>query len=118
VATIVSGGYSPEQALAFIDTDDLKRTETVDAPPPDGTPTDPPAPQNENEPQSTAPPADDHPAPAAAPEVTDRAAGEHSAPARPVNPFERRELIRREFRSYTNRVLALPRHQPPKENSA
>jgi HK97 family phage prohead protease len=104
-----------------------EHTETVDAPPPDGTPTDPPqapqgppdAPQHDqNEPQPTAPPADPHPAPEAAPEVTDRAAGEHSAPARPVNPVERRELIRKEFRAVTNRVLALPRHQPPKENSA
>jgi HK97 family phage prohead protease len=71
-----------------------------------------------SEPQPTAPPADDHPAPQAEPEVTDRAAGEHSAPARPVNPVDRRELIRKEFRAYTNRVLALPRNQNPKENSA
>jgi HK97 family phage prohead protease len=71
-----------------------------------------------SEPQPTAPPADDHPARQAEPEVTDRAAGEHSAPVRPVNPVERRELIRKEFRAVTNRVLALPRNQNPKENSA
>jgi hypothetical protein len=73
---------------------------------------------DQSEPQTTAPSADDHPAEQAAPEVTDRAAGEHSAPTRPVNPVERRELIRKEFRAVTNRVLALPRHQTPKENSA
>jgi HK97 family phage prohead protease len=84
--------------------------ETVDAPPPDGTPTDPPAtPAASNEPQPTAPPADPHPAPEAAPEVTDRAAGEHSAPTatRPVNPAERRELIRKEFRSRFDRLMAI-----------
>jgi HK97 family phage prohead protease len=73
---------------------------------------------DQSEPQTTAPSADSHPAEQAAPEVTDRAAGEHSAPTRPVNPVERRELIRKEFRAVTNRVLALPRHQTPKENSA
>jgi HK97 family phage prohead protease len=73
---------------------------------------------DQSEPQTTAPPADNHPAEQAAPEVTDRAAGEHSAPTRPVNPVDRRELIRKEFRAVTNRVLALPRHQTPKENSA
>jgi HK97 family phage prohead protease len=76
---------------------------------------------NNIEPQPTAPAADPHPTtdPVAAPEVTDRAAGEHSATtARPVNPVERRELIRKEFRAVTNRVLALPRNQNPKENSA
>jgi HK97 family phage prohead protease len=134
---LLGSGYTPGTAVAFVNRDGAgldelrhtgelsvqlqptRSTETVDGPPPDGTPTDPPAPpappEPSNEPQATAPPADDHPA---GPDVTDRAAGEHSAPARPVNPFERRDLIRREFRSYTNRVLALPRHQPPKENSA
>lgn len=105
-------------------------TETVDAPqpveaaPPPDVPAGSPNVEQQieiaspSEPQSTAPPADDHPAPQAAPEVTDRAAGEHSAPARPVNPVERRDLIRKEFRAVTNRVLALPRNQNPKENSA
>lgn len=139
VEALLAAGYTPESVDAWVNgggpLDELKhtgkfsvqlqppeeRSEIVDAPPPAGTPTDPPAPpEPSNEPQPTAPPADPHPAtdPVAAPEVTDRAAGEHSAPARPVNPVERRALIRAEFRSYTNRVLALPRHQAPKENSA
>jgi len=92
-------------------------TETVDAPPPDGTPTDPPrvapdAPQHDqHEPQPTAPTADPHPAtdPVAAPEVTDRAAGEHSAPTAcwPVNPVERAALIRSEYRQRLNRLMAI-----------
>lgn len=137
VASLVDAGYTPDSAVAFVndfDVNELKHTgklsvqlqpqrstETVDAPPPDGTPTDSPAPPEPpatpSEPQPTAPPADPHPEPAG-PEVTDRAAGEHSAPARPVNPVERRELIRKEFRAVTNRVLALPRNQNPEEKSA
>jgi HK97 family phage prohead protease len=63
---------------------------------------------NTIEPQPTAPPADPHPAPQAAPEVTDRAAGEHSAPTtRPVNPAERAALIREEFRARFNRLMAI-----------
>lgn len=92
----------------------------VEADPPPGEDPQPVAPEKvPDEPQPTAPQADPHPAPQeeAAPEATERAAGEHSAPARPVNPFERRDLIRREFRSYTNRVLALPRHQPEGESA-
>lgn len=98
-------------------------TETTDVPPPDGTPTDPPQvpPAAASEPQPTAPSADPHPAagpdPAAAPEVTDRAAGEHSAPARPVNPIARRDLLRKEFRGFTDRYLAARRHQDKKESA-
>jgi uncharacterized protein len=92
--------------------------ETAPPTPAEGDETVPPAENAQNEPQSTAPPADDHPAPEAAPEATERAAGEHSAPARPVNPVERRALIRKEFRAYTDRVLALPRNQNPEEKSA
>lgn len=112
IAALINAGYTPETALAFVndaDLDALKR-DTVDAPPPDGTPTDPPAtPAPQNEPQPTAPPADPHPEPAG-PEVTDRAAGEHSAPTRPANPFVRRDLLRKEFRAYTQRYLDARRH--------
>jgi HK97 family phage prohead protease len=60
------------------------------------------------EPQPTAPTADPHPAPQAAPEVTERAAGEHSAPTtRPVNPTERAALIRAEFRARFDRLMAI-----------
>lgn len=108
---LLAAGHSPEKALAIVN-DEEKRTETVDAPPPGGTPTNPPQapPEPQNEPQPTAPAADDHPAPQAEPGVTDRAAGEHSAPTvRPVNPTERAALIRDEFRDRFNRLMAIQR---------
>jgi HK97 family phage prohead protease len=71
------------------------------------------------EPQPTAPQADNHPAPEAAPEVTERAAGEHSAhTSRPVNPVERRDLIRAEYRDRLEHLLAITRSSPDKKESA
>jgi HK97 family phage prohead protease len=70
-----------------------------------------------NEPQPTAPTADNHPAPEAAPEVTERAAGEHSAPARPANPFERRDLIRAEYRDRLKHLLAIQSSPNQKESA-
>jgi uncharacterized protein len=74
---------------------------------------------NTIEPQPTAPPADSHPSQDAGPEATGRAAGEHSAPtSRPVNPVERRELIRAEYRNRLEYLLAITRSSPDKKESA
>jgi HK97 family phage prohead protease len=138
VRTLIDAGYTPESVVAHVmQGEPLQHTgkfsvqlqperstepTPVEASPPADVPVGSPNVEQQIEiqpdPQSTATSPDDHSAQRADPEVTDHAPGEHSAPARPVNPVERRELIRKEFRAVTNRVLALPRHQPPKENSA
>ena len=132
VASLVNAGYTADSAVAFVNSSSLdqlthtgklsvqlqpqRSTETVDAPPPDGTPTDPPA-LPQPDPQSTAPSPDDHSARRADPEVTDHAPGEHSAPTRPANPVERRDLIRAQFRQVTERYLDARRQQTKKESA-
>jgi uncharacterized protein len=121
---LLAAGHSPEKALAIIN--DKTRTETVDAPPQNGTSTGEITAisdfskirieNNQIEPQPTAPPADDHPA-EAGPEATDRAAGEHSAPTRPLSPIARRDLLRKEFRAYTDRYLDARRQTNIKESA-
>lgn len=126
VRTLIDAGYTPESVVAHVNHGEpLQHTgnvsvqlqpqrsaETVDAPPPDGTPTDPPAPPSD--PQSTASSPDDHSTQRVDPEVTDRTPGEHSAPAtRPVNPVERAALIRDEYRARFNRLMAI--QKPTKE---
>jgi HK97 family phage prohead protease len=90
----------------------------VQADPPPGEDPQPVAPETPSEPQPTAPQADPHPAPEAAPEVTERAAGEHSAPARPVNPVERAARIRAEYREKLEYVLAITKSSPEQKASA
>jgi HK97 family phage prohead protease len=138
VRTLIDAGYTPESVVAHVmQGEPLQHTgkfsvqlqperssdpTPVEASPPADVPVGSPNVEQQIEiqpdPQSTAPSPDDHSTRTGDPEVTDHAPGEHSAPTRPVNPVERRELIRKEFRAVTNRVLALPRHQTPKENSA
>lgn len=65
------------------------------------------------EPLATERSADRHPAAVAAPPVADNSAGEHlvsdqSSGHRPVNPVDRRNVIRSEYRDVLNRTLALP----------
>lgn len=67
------------------------------------------------EPRSTARTAGEHPP--AGPPSTAAAAEEHSAPARPANPGERRDLIREEFREFTQRYLDARRHDIKKESA-
>jgi HK97 family phage prohead protease len=72
-----------------------------------------------SDPQSTAPSPDDHSTRRVDPGVTDSAPGEHSANAsRPVNPTERRELIRREYRDRLKHLLALTQSSTDKKESA
>lgn len=91
-------------------------SQTADVPPSGGATADPPA--TPSEPQPTAPTADPHPATEAAPGATARAAGEHSAPARTSNPFERRDLIRCEYRKRLKTVLAITQSSQTKKVSA
>ncbi len=64
------------------------------------------------EPPATERPADEHPETHSAPLDTGTSAGEHSpsvqSPRRPANPTERRESLRTDYRTYLDRVLALP----------
>jgi len=107
------GLRSPETRRQLADLVALadRETQTSDAPLPRAS-------VEENEPQATATrSADDHPA-QAEPEVTERAAGEHSSPARPANPTERSRLIKAEYRARLNRLLALTPDTPNPEECA
>lgn len=90
-------------AIGAVDDPDLVHNQPVHTPSPEGERIEPPA---------TERPAEAHPDDQSAPRDTGDSAGEHSpsgqTPRRPANPTERRQSLRTDYRSYLDRVMALP----------
>lgn len=120
VAALVDSEARKVQQRAILDSADERLAQIepgADAATPDdlvhNQPVHTASPEDERtEPPATERPADAHPDTTSAPRDTGTSAGEHSpsgqTPRRPANPTERRESLRKGYREYLDRVLALP----------
>jgi uncharacterized protein len=122
-ASLIDRGLDPRQAARIAALDGVGRRSGPAEPPAQDEDTNEPQatasegaathadePEPEPEPPPRRPTQMPEPVPTSSPEGTPRrAAGEHSAPERPVNPYERAAHIRVEYRTRLDRLLTLTR---------